>query len=289
MIGNLLKRKLIVLGLICSILGTGTLPADAKQRAVLKFLDHVDYEVNAFELTPKQGSAAKALVRRGGNATTFGLVGYAHKGEIGPLGIDGSPGTPLTLSQARADALATYLRAAFPKFKFNAYGKGIKPNDGTLAGPRVVSVYALTLVGKPDPVLPSLSGTVLSTTAFAPDNLYVTQVVLSGPTKRTLKFTKDKTDGDTKQAWSFKKIKKGKYLVTVKMHTNQNGMCLSLQAKSSDKRLTYGGKDNGWNIDPTDEFCDPEANFTVFKTIVVTGTKSGQNFTIGMADLIGVT
>lgn len=287
LIGNTLKRNLLILGIICSLLGFGALPSEAKQRGVLKFIGHIDFAFNSYAFTPKQGSQAKALIRQNKKSTTFGVVGYAHRDEIGPPGLDGSPGSPLTLSKARADAIAVYLRLAFPKLKINSYGKGVKPNDTSDAGPRVDSLYALEMIGKKDPVLPSLSGTVLGTSAFVADNYYVKSVILRGPTKRTLKFPTDKTDGDSKQAWKFSKIKKGTYTVTIKMHTNQNGMCLSLQDKSSDKRITYGGKAMGWNIDPTDEFCDPEIDFQVFKTIVVKGTVRGQNFTIGMADLIG--
>jgi len=112
----------------------------------------------------------------------------------------------------------------------------------------------------------------------------MTGATISGPLSKSLTTPADISDGDNEQFWKFSKLKVGTYLVTIKMHVNSTGGCLTLFAHNGDGTATYNGIDGGWNIDPTDEFCDAESDFEVYKTITVPRTVTGQDFTFGFAD-----
>ena len=130
----------------------------------------------------------------------------------------------------------------------------------------------------------SLSGTFAAISSYTDDDIYMTGASISGPMSKSLTTPPDSSDADNKQFWKFTKLKAGTYLVTIKMHVNDTGGCLTLFAGNGDGTATYGGVDGGWNIDPTDEFCDADSDFEVYKTISVPRTVANQNFTFGFAD-----
>jgi len=284
------RRKATVLAALLAFLSVSLIPAtsQAKVTYVLTFEGHVTFDLNSYAFTPNQGKAIEALIKANKDATTWGLIGYAHRLEIGPDGEDGTPGSPVTLSLARAQAVRDYIALKYPKLKLNVYGKGVKPGDITIAGPRIVSLYAQKPVGKPDPPGPSISGTFKATPTFSVDAVYITRVSVMGPVRRMAKYPLDGIDSDLIEPWKFLRLKPGTYKLKVTMKTTQDGTCLSLLPNSFDKSQVYGGKANGWSLDPTDEMCLPNATFTAFK-IVKVGNKAvkGQDFTIGFADILG--
>jgi len=283
----MLKRKLMVLGIALCILGLGMGTSQAKVTYVLTFEGHTTYALNQYALTPKMASLVDKLVAANKDAVTWGLVGYAHRLEIGPPGADGSPGSPMTLSAARAEGVRAYMAAKYPNLKLKAYAKGVKPNDMSEDGPRVVSIYAQKPVGKPDPPGPSISGTFTAVAGFSVDDVYVTRVSAMGPVKRMAKFPLDAIDGDTTEKWKLVNLKPGRYNVKVTMVTKQDGTCLSISNNSADGQTVYGGKAKGFVLDPTDEFCAPRGRFFLTKTVTVRNKPlTGQDFTLGLADIL---
>jgi hypothetical protein len=284
------KRKMTFVLVLLSFLSFGLIPSasQAKVTFVLTFAGHVTYDLNSYEITAKEMKGIDSVLKANKDATTWGIIGYAHRLEIGPDGEDGTPGNPVTLSLARAKGVRDYIALKYPKLKLNVYGKGIKLGDTTLAGPRVVSLYAQKPVGKPDPPGPSISGTFKATSTFSVDAVYVTRVSVMGPVRRMAKYPLDGIDSDLIEPWKFLRLKPGTYKLQVTMMTTQDGTCLSLLPNSFDKTQVYGGKANGWSLDPTDEMCLAKSKFTAFKVVKV-GKKAvtGQDFTIGFADLLG--
>jgi len=283
----MLKRKLMVLGIALSILGLGMGTSQAKVTYIQTFVGHATYALNQYELTPTMASLVDKLVAANKDAVAWGLVGYAHRLEIGPPGADGSPGSPMTLSAARAEGVRAYMAAKYPTLKLKAYAKGVKPNDMSDDGPRVVSIYAQKPVGKPDPPGPAISGTFTAVAGFSVDDVYITRVSVTGPVKRMAKYPLDAIDGDNTESWKLLRLKPGRYNLKISMVTKQDGTCLTVLNKSADGKTVYGGKAKGFDLDPSDEFCTPRGKFYLTKTVTVKNKAlKGQNFTIGLADIL---
>ena len=130
----------------------------------------------------------------------------------------------------------------------------------------------------------SLSGTFDALSQYTDDDIYMTGATISGPLSKSLTTPVDISDGDNKQFWKFTRLKPGVYFVTIKMHVKDTGGCLTLFAHNGDGAATYGGVDGGWEIDPTDEFCEVDSDFEVYKSISVMKTVTGQDYTFGFAD-----
>ena len=252
---------------------------------------HVIFPGQETALNAAAQSTLSSALRASSKASIFGVVGYVPP--------SGSTEDDRMIAKARVIATATFMRQKGFAGKINTYSRTAIRNSTTTLSNRV-SIYTSFPIAEPvagkcpaptptptvsnAPATNSLSGTFDAVANFADDDIYMTGASISGPMSKSLTTPADISDGDNKQYWRFANLKSGTYLVTIKMHVNDTGGCLSLLASNGDGTAIYDGMNGGWDIDPTDEFCEADSDFTVFQYIPVKGTVSGQNFTFGFAD-----
>jgi len=281
------------------------------------FLTHVIFSTQATSLDTTMQSSLTSALKASSNASLYGVIGYVPVNQAMTADLVAAKSRAMSVAvfmrQAGFDGrLKVYARAiqldatnplahrvsiyvSYPISKL-ANGKCPSSKPEPSSSPSASPTPTKTPTPKPTPTktpkpTPSptsrgiyLSGTFRAISSYTADDIYMTGATISGPLSKSLTTPADISDGDNEQFWKFSRLKVGTYLVTIKMHVNSTGGCLTLFAHNGDGTATYNGIDGGWNIDPTDEFCDAESDFEVYKTITVPRTVTGQDFTFGFAD-----
>lgn len=253
------------------------------------FLVHALFSGQSSTLSGAAQAAMDSALRRSTGASVYGSIGYVPQ----------SSATTATvmLARNRAIAVASYMRQQGVKSPINVYSRSVDLGSTNPLANRVSVYVSYPVAPRADGTCPpanqggtsapanlTLSGTFDAISYFTNDDIYMTGARITGPLNKSLTTPADDTDNDNKQFWKFTQLKPGTYQVTIRMHVKDTGGCLSLFAKNGDNTVTYGGVAGGWTIDPTDEYCEIDSDFEVFKNINVIKNTYGQDFTFGFAD-----
>ena len=262
--------------------------AAAKKSTAVNFVGDIQFAKNSPILTTTGKRKIRGFLRKYPypKKNLWSAISYIPK--------KGATKTQITLGDLRAQAVLNYILQRQPREATRKYQRPLtKLQVGSKA--YIAQLNKINLYNRYDPkAKPSgignfqLGGTFTADERFSNDDIYMTQVNLSGPVApRVLATATDANDNDLLQSWKFIKLPAGTYTIKVDMKVRSVDACLSLlRGRPDQPDLTYGGISNGFFIDPTDEFCQSNATFSVFKVYVLKATNLVQNFNIGYADLL---